>query len=340
MTKKRLILVLTIVIMLSVVLTGCKTQEKKQETIEPEVQKIPVAVESVQLGTLEKTIPLGGLLKAQEEVFVVAKSPVFKIVDVLVEVGDYVTEGTPLVIFDSRELDLQLGQAQLAHERNQELYAIGAVSKLQLEQSETALENLQIQKENCSLLSPLNGIVASVAAIEGQLAGSTPLISIVDIDCLELEIQVGEAYINKLKKGAQMEVSVPAVSEEKFKGVIMIIPPQIDPRTKAYPVTLSVPNNKGLLKDGMYGEVQLVTERKENVLVIPQYAVVDFEQKQVVFVVESDLAKMREVELGLTLGERAEVVKGLSKGEMLIVEGQYGVKDGSSVAPLARGENK
>ncbi|MDD2433042.1 MAG: hypothetical protein PHX01_05010, partial [Clostridia bacterium] len=93
MTKKRLILVLAMFVMIGAVLTGCNTQEKKQETIDLQVQKIPVAVESVQLGTLEKTIPLGGLLKAQEEVFVVAKSPVFKIVDVLVEVGDYVTEG-------------------------------------------------------------------------------------------------------------------------------------------------------------------------------------------------------------------------------------------------------
>jgi RND family efflux transporter MFP subunit len=339
MTKKGLVLVSVMFIIISVVLTGCNSKEE-QEVVGSQAKKIPVTVESVHKGTLEKEIPLGGLLKAQEEVFVVAKSPVFKIADVLVEVGDYVTKGTPLVIFDSRELDLQLEQAELAHERNQELYEIGAVSKFQLEQSETALENLQLQKENCSLLSTINGVVASVSAIEGQLAGSAPLVSIVDIDYLELEIQVGEAYISKLNKGARVEVSVPAVAKEDFKGVIITIPPQIDSRTKAYPVTLSLPNKKGLLKDGMYGEVRLVTERKENILVIPQYAVVEFEQKQVVFVVESDIAKMREVELGLTLGDRAEVVKGLHEGEMLIVEGQYGVKDGSPVAPLTRGENK
>ncbi|MGI6587838.1 MAG: efflux RND transporter periplasmic adaptor subunit [Peptococcia bacterium] len=339
MTKKGLILVLAMFIILSVVSVGCQSQEE-QKVVDSQVKKIPVTVENVHKGTLEKKIPLGGLLKAQEEVFIVAKSPVFKIVDVLVEVGDYVTKGTPLVIFDSRELDLQLEQAELAYERNLELYEIGAVSKFQLEQSETALENLQLQKENCSLLSTINGVVASVSAIEGQLAGSAPLVSIVDIDYLELEIQVGEAYISKLNKGARVEVSVPAVAKEDFKGVIITIPPQIDSRTKAYPVTLSLPNKKGLLKDGMYGEVRLVTERKENILVIPQYAVVEFEQKQVVFVVESDIAKMREVELGLTLGDRAEVVKGLHEGEMLIVEGQYGVKDGSPVAPLTRGENK
>jgi RND family efflux transporter MFP subunit len=308
--------------------------------VEPEVTKIPVTVEVVHKNSLEKTIPLGGLLRAQEEVFIAAKNPAFKITDVLVEIGDYVTSGTPLVLFDARELDLQLEQAQLAYQRNMELYEIGAVSKYQLEQTENAVKNLELQKENCILLSTINGVVASVTAVEGQLAGGIPLVSIVDIDNLELPIQVGETYISKLKKGTQMEVHVPAVEEETFSGVITLIPPQINAQTKAYPVTVTLSNKKGLLKDGMYGEVCLVIERKEDILVIPRYAVVDLEEKQVVYVVENDIAKMHEVELGLTLGDQAEVVKGLNEGERLVVEGQYALKDGSPVIPMTRGESK
>ena len=94
-----------------------------------------------------------------------------------------------------------------------------------------------------------------------------------------------------------------------------MIPPQINPQTKAYPVTITLSNEKGLLKDGMYGEVRLVIERKEDILVIPRYAVVDLEEKQVVYVVENEQAKMRVVELGLTLGDQVEVVKGLHEGK-------------------------
>lgn len=334
-------LILAIVISLCMGLTGCGANaESALLAEESEVKAIPVTVEQVNKGTLEKTIPLGGLLKAQEEVFVVSKNPSFKITDVLVEVGDYVSVGTPLIIFDSRELDLQLKQAELAHQRNLELFEVGAISKFELEQTENALENLQLQKENCVLSSTINGVVASVSAKEGQLAGSNPLVSIIDIDNLELVIQVGETYIRNLQSGTKMEVNVPAIPEETFTGIIKTIPPQLDAQTKAYPVTLSVPNQKGKLKDGMYGEVQLVTKRKEGILIIPRYAVVELEDKQVVFVVENDTAKMREVELGLTLGDEAEVVKGLNEGEMLVVEGQYALKDGSLVIPMARGENK
>lgn len=333
MTKKHFILL----IFLGLIFTGCNSQENSPEAFKPVVEKVPVVVEKVERATLEKTIPLGGLLKAQEEVFVAAKSPVFEIVDVLVAVGDEVTQGTPLVVFDSRELDLQLKQAELALQRNQELLALGAISQLQWEQTENAVENLRIQKENCLLLSPINGTVASVTAIKGQLAGGTPLVSLVDLECLELVVQVGESYINKLKKGATLTVKVPAL-EKEFTGVLRVLPPQLDPRTKAYPVTLVIDNPRGLLKDGMYAEVCLVTERKSNVLVIPQYAVVDDQQKKIVFVVEDEKAQMREVELGLTLGEETEVLQGLKQGEMLIVEGQYGVREASPVVVVVRGD--
>ena len=340
MTKKSMVLVCTLIVLLCLSLTGCGNEDAEQAMVEPEVTKIPVTVEAVHKDSLEKAIPLGGLLRAQEEVFIAAKNPVFKITDVLVEVGDYVTVGTPLVSFDSRELDLQLEQAQLAQQRNLELYQIGAVSKYQLEQTENAVKNLELQKESCLVSSTIKGVVATVSAVEGQLAGGASLVSIVDIDNLELVIQVGETYINKLKKGTQMEVHVPALEDENFSGVITMIPPQINAQTKAYPVTLTLSNEKGMLKDGMYGEVRLVIERNENILVIPRYAVVDLEEKQVVYVVENDLAQMREVELGLTLGDEIEVMKGLNEGEMLVVEGQYALKDGSPVVSQTRGEGK
>lgn len=342
MTKRRNGFMGGLLILLCLILAGCGAQGAtgQNATAEPEVKKIPVTVEVIHKGTLEKKIPLGGLLKAQEEVFIMSKNPAFRITEVPVKVGDYVSRGAPLVSFDSRELDLQLEQAELAHQRNQELFLVGAVSKFQLEQTENALQNLQLQKENCVLSSTISGVVASVNATVGQLAGSAPLVSIIDIDKLDLEIQVGETYISNLQTGTQLEVSVPAVADEIFYGVIKTIAPQLDARTKAYPVTLSIANGQKLLKDGMYGEVRLATERQEDVLVIPRYAVVDVEDKQVVYIVENDTAKMREVELGLTLGDEAEVVQGLNEGEMLVVEGQYALKDGSPVAPMARGESK
>ena len=338
MQRRAVKIVLILVLICSVIFFGCS--KKKDAGAGTEVKKIPVAAESVKKGKLEKTILLGGLLQPCEEVFLAAKLPSYRILSVPVRVGDPVSAGTPLAVLDSRELDLQLEQARLNYERNKQLYEAGAVSKYQLEQLKIALDNLELQKENTVITSPIKGLVSSVAAVEGQLAGATPLVSVANIDKLKLLVQVGEANIAKLEQGARMAVRVPAVPGKEYAGVITSIAPRIDAVTKAYPVTLEVVNENGAIKGGMYGEVELVIDSKEDTIVIPQYALLDYEQKKIVYVVENETAKMREVQVGLTLGDKAEIIKGLAEGDLLIVEGQYGVKDGSAVSVTARGEKK
>lgn len=306
----------------------------------PEEKKIPVAAETVKRDRLEKTILLGGLLQPRDEVFLAAKIPSYRILSVQVQVGDPVSEGTPLVILDARELDLQLAQARLNYERSKRLYEAGALAKSQLEQAEVTLDNLELQKENVVIISPMKGVVASVSVVEGQLAGAAPLVSVVNIDKLKLTVQVGEANIARLEKGGELAVRIPAASAQTYSGVITSIAPRIDPMTKAYPVTLEVGNEDEAVKGGMYGEIEMVVDAKDNVIVVPQYAVVDYEQKKVVYIVENETARMKEVEVGLTLGEQAEIISGLTAGEQLIIEGQYGVRDGSLVSVTARGEQQ
>ena len=134
-----------------------------------------------------------------------------------------------------------------------------------------------------------------------------------------------------------MAVSVPAASEGMYTGTITSIAPQIDSRTKAYPVTLEIINESKAIKGGMYGEVKLAVDSREDVIVIPQYAILDYEQDKVVYIVENEQAVMKEITIGLTVGNEAELLSGLAVGDQLIVEGQYGVKDGSAVTATARG---
>jgi RND family efflux transporter MFP subunit len=334
--ERKILKVFLVVLMVSCLMAaGCGN---KTDNTAGKVQEIPVSVETVEKGKLEKYILLGGLLQPDKEAVLTAKSPYLKIVGIPVEVGDQVTVNTPLIYLDSRELALQLEQAELNYERNKQLHAAGAVPDYQLEQLETALENLRLQKEGTVIQSPINGIVSSVTAIEGQLSGATPLVTVVDIDKLQLQVQVGESYIGKLRVGAEMPVSIEAASAQPYTGIIKSIALQIDARTKAYPVTLEIANEGMELKGGMYGEVKLTVDSREDVLVIPAYAVLDYAQKKVVYVVENGKAVMREVETGLTIGNETEILSGLAVGETIIVEGQYGVRDGSSVSAVARGE--
>lgn len=336
MVNRKIFLITGLALILCLVFAGCG---KKPVEAPAEVKKIPVTVEAVEKGNLEKTVSLGGLLKPQDEVYLSAKNPAARVMEVSVKVGDRVAIGTPLVIFDAREINIQLNQAQTDYDRNSQLHEMGALSSSQLEQSKNQLANLKLQKEALVLSSPVNGIVSSVTAVEGQLAGAGALVSVVNIDKVKLEVQVGEANIGKIQKGEEMPVNVPSIGAG-FTGQIITVPPQVDSRTKAYHITLEIDNEENLIKGGMYGEVKLVTERKEGVISIPQNAILDQDRKKVVYIVENDIAVMKVVEVGLTLGDKAEIKSGLNGSEMLIVEGQYSVKEGTPVSANMRGEGQ
>lgn len=343
MRKGKIIAVVLVVIaVIAIVVFGAGGLLNNSEPVESteEVDKIPVSVETVQRDNLNKTILLGGLLAPKEEVFLAAKNPALKVLSVPVEVGDRVGAGTTVVVFDSRSLDLQLEQARSDYERNLQLFETGAVSKYQLEQLENALDNLKIQREDMVLTSPISGVVSAVGAVEGQMAGSSVLVSLVNVDELELEVQVSEANISKVQVGGEMPVYIAAASQGIYPARVVSVAPHVDARTKAYPVTLKIKNEDGLIKGGMYGEVELVVDSKEGVLVVPQYAVLEREQEKIVYTVEEGKAVEKLVEIGLTLGDEAEVVSGLKEGDLLIVEGQYGVQDGSEVIIPARGETQ
>lgn len=336
MYKRKIFMTAALILTLTMLVSGCGNKPVDESA---EVKEIPVTVEPVANGALQKVINLGGLLKPQDEVFLSSKSPAFRILQNTVKIGDEVSAGTPLVIFDSRDIDLQLEQAELNYERNRQLFEAGAVSQAQLEQLKYTLDNLAIQKESLVLTSPINGIVSKSEAVEGQLAGAMALVSIVNIDKLKLQIQVGEANISKIETGDEMQVEVPAVSGQ-YKGVVTAVSPQIDSATKAYPVTLEINNEDRKIKGGMYAEIPLVVDKRDNIITVPQNAVLDQGQQKVVYIVENNIARMKVVQVGLTLGDEAEIIEGLNEGDQIIVEGQYAVKDGSAVTASLRGDNK
>jgi multidrug efflux pump subunit AcrA (membrane-fusion protein) len=118
---------------------------------------------------------------------------------------------------------------------------------------------------------------------------------------------------------------------------VISVAPQIDSVTKAYPVEIELVNEEGLIKGGMYAEVGLIVEQKNDVLRIPQNAVLKEGQDKIVFVAEADQAVLRKVETGLAIGDMVEIKAGLLGGESLIVEGQYAVREGSMLKVTPRG---
>ncbi|MDH7577562.1 MAG: efflux RND transporter periplasmic adaptor subunit [Bacillota bacterium] len=218
----------------------------------------------------------------------------------------------------------QLEQAQLRYDQ-----AAAGVNEAQVEQARAALGAARIQLDNTVITAPLTGIVAARFAEAGEMASpGQPLLTLVDIDQVQVEISVTEAEVNKLRRGQEVPVTVAAAGEKPLTGRITSLAPAADTRSKMFPVKITLPNRDHRLKPGMFAGVGISTEVRRQVLRVPVAAVLEKEEGTFVYVVEDGCARARQVETGLSDGKFTEIKSGLREGEQVVVSGQEFLVDG------------
>jgi RND family efflux transporter MFP subunit len=175
-----------------------------------------------------------------------------------------------------------------------------------------------------------------------------PLCRIIDVDKLKVQLRLVEADVPKVKVGQEVVLHLDAYPKQTFTGEVAVVLPYLEQHTRTNTVEVTVDNPKQektgerLLKPGMFGRAELVVERRKNVLVAPEHAllldnqILDQQKPGEVlrkaFVVEDGgVARKRIVKLGARKGARWQVLSGLKEGERLIVRGQHGLKDGQRV---------
>ena len=159
-----------------------------------------------------------------------------------------------------------------------------------------------------------------------------PVINITYMDTVRIVVNVGEEDIAKLRKGEKVRVSVDAYPGENFPGRVVKVAPAVDPRSRKIKTEIEVENIDHRLKPGMFADVEIVFKEHKDVLVVPTIAVLEREGRNILFTVEDGRAKLREVKTGISDDEKIEIVEGLTEGESVIVEGNFGLTDGAKVS--------
>ena len=175
------------------------------------------------------------------------------------------------------------------------------LSKAQLAQAEARLQELQINLQNTTVTSPVDGFVGKRNVDPGAMVSqNTPIASVVDISKLRMVANVVEKDIRLVTVGDSGTVDVDAYPGEKFNGRIARVAPVLDPATRTASMEIEIANNDKRLKPGMYARVSLTVEERKNTLVAPKSAVVDFENKRGVWMPNKDnRAAFVQVQLGI-----------------------------------------
>lgn len=258
----------------------------------------------------------------------------------LVKVGDRVGAGQAVARMEATQAaqaQIQLADAKTNFARMDELYKVGGVSKAQWEQAKSAVDQAKIAygnaAENTVLRSPISGFVTAKNYDNGDMTSpQLPVVVIQQIAPVKAVIGVSEQYYSYLKKGAAATLSVDALGEETFSGIVTNIFPTLDPVTHTVSTEIEVANKDLKLRPGMYARVHLDFGTKE-ALTVPDKAIVRQAGSgaRYVYVFSGGKAVYRAVELGQQQGDLYEVVSGLNAGDQVITSAPSNLKNGLSV---------
>ena len=207
------------------------------------------------------------------------------------------------------------------------------LSKAQQGQTEARLEELRINLQNTSVVSPVDGFVAKRHVDPGAMVSqNAPVLSVVDISRLRLVTNVVEKDLRMVSTGDPALVEVDAYPGDKFHGRIARVSPVLDPATRTASMEVEIPNADNKLKPGMYARVALTVEEHKDAVVAPRSSIVDLNDKRGVWMPnEENKARFQVVELGIEDGDLVEIKSGLKEGDRIVTTGATAVRNGDQL---------
>lgn len=180
--------------------------------------------------------------------------------------------------------------------------------------------------------SPIDGFIEARLVSTGEYVKvGTPLFRIVDDHPIRLIGEVPEFYAASLKAGLAVDLSVDGRPGKTYRGTLKRISPASNAANRAIQVEANFPNRGRELKSGFFGKAAILLRVDPNGVSVPKQAVVTFAGIEKVFVVDNAVAKERRVKLGDDLGDRIEIVEGISAGERVAVSRTGKLVEGSRV---------
>jgi RND family efflux transporter MFP subunit len=267
--------------------------------------------------------------------------------------GDRVSKGQVLAVLEDRDLVAQkaeavaaLRQAEVQKRRRSELFAQGAIPQRELLAAETdllqsraRLEKVEAQIRFTELRSPFAGVIVEQQLYAGDMVrADTPVFTVVDMAVAIARAQVPEAEIEAVEVGQRGQFSTGAGAT--YAGRITMVNQAVDPARRTVEVWCEIPNPEGALRDGAFGHLNILTATHPKRVVVPKAAVQLAEggTAGTVMVVERGdgkgkgmTAHKREVQTAGLVDDRFAIAKGLAAGETVVVEGGYGLPEGSEV---------
>ncbi len=344
-----------------------KKKDGDEDSEEKEEELPPVEVVSLEHGAIEAVLRFSTNLEAESEVQVFSQAARL-VTELRVEEGDRVRKGQVLVRLQDEEqkselarIESQLKKARREYSRQENLFTQELVSEqvmndatYEVEQLELALGDARRNLGYTEVQAPISGTITGRHVNHGDhITVNQHLFDLVDFDTIVARVYVPEKELVRLRVGQSARLFSASIGAEARRGEVIRIAPIVDPASGTVKATVGIPSdvssvprrggsvtsvplrgNQGLLP-GMYVEVELVTDTREDALLVPKRAVVYDQNQAFLYRLADDLTAER-LRIDVLLEDRENVMPdaaadGLAAGDRIVVAGQAGLKDGAKV---------
>lgn len=306
-----------------------------------------VEVTQVRTGAVERRWSAVGSLKANESV-VVRPEIAGRISRMGFQEGQRVQRGAVLFELDDSVFLAEVARAQANlvlsssnAKRSRELFDRGLISaadrdsvRAAQELNEASLRLARAQAAKTVLTAPFAGRAGLRSAAVGDYVNpGQDLVVLEDLDRVKLEFRLPELALPDIAVGQAVEVDLDAFPGQTFQAQLYALDSRVADDTRSIGARALLENPDGRLRPGMFARVNLVVDRKDDALLIPEQALLARGGKSFVFAVIEGKAVETEVQIGQRQPGEVEVLEGLSAGQVVVTSGLQRIGNGAAVTP-------
>jgi RND family efflux transporter MFP subunit len=343
---------LLIIAAMGVASVSCNNQPQSEST----ELAVPVSIENVKKGSISQYINTTGTAKAIYETSLTsevtgkynlqtnpATGKPFKL-------GDKVKEGQSIIRFedeeyinslaiDAKKLNLDISKDE--YEKQKSLYEKGGVTLRELRNSEVSTTNAQYDFESAeirlakmNITAPFSGVIVELPYYTKgtRVTSGQPMVTLMSYDKMYVDFNLPEKNISEVELGQEALITNYTIVEDTLIGKVSELSPMISAETRTFSGKLLIDNPDLKLRPGMFVKSDIITAKKDSVIVIPKNIILTGNRGKYVFVVErNSAADDRQIVTGIENKDYVEVLEGLKVNDRLIIKGFETLRDNSKV---------
>ena len=281
---------------------------------------------------------------------------------IFVDIGSVVSQNQVLALIDTTiyiqnlklananylQADVTFQNNKINYERNKKLFEQNLIARQDLENAKTTMDasmaqreaayanysNALIQLNYCKVTATFSGIITKRFFDQGayiNASGSSPnssLFILMNVSQLKSYLNIPEKNVPLLDKVTGIQVTADALPNLIFKADIKKISEAVDLTTRTMQIEINIENLNKMLKPGMFANITMIMDKKENALILPNQVVQDDDKGNFVYVLRPDsTVEKRYVKIGIKQDTKYEVLSGITKSDPVVFIGQSLVRD-------------